>query len=41
VSHNGTSLELQARVSAAVRAGVVRIAAEHAGELGGSVEVAK
>jgi anaerobic selenocysteine-containing dehydrogenase len=41
VSHNGTSLELQARVSVAVRAGVVRIAAEHAGELGGSVEVAK
>jgi predicted molibdopterin-dependent oxidoreductase YjgC len=41
VSHNGTSLELQARVSAAVRAGVVRIAAEHAGELGGRVEVAK
>jgi NADH-quinone oxidoreductase subunit G len=41
VSHNGTSLELQARVSAALRAGVVRIAAEHAGELGGTVEVAK
>jgi predicted molibdopterin-dependent oxidoreductase YjgC len=41
VSHNGTSLELQARVSAALRAGVVRIAAEHAGELGGTVEVTK
>jgi predicted molibdopterin-dependent oxidoreductase YjgC len=41
VSHNGTSLELQARVNAALRAGVVRIAAEHAGELGGTVEVAK
>jgi NADH-quinone oxidoreductase subunit G len=41
VSHNGTSLELQARVNAALRAGIVRIAAEHAGELGGRVEVAK
>jgi predicted molibdopterin-dependent oxidoreductase YjgC len=41
VSHNGTSLELRARVDRALRAGVVRIAAEHAGELGGSVEVAK
>ncbi|HSS81012.1 MAG TPA: molybdopterin-dependent oxidoreductase, partial [Gaiellaceae bacterium] len=41
VSHNGTSLELQARVNRALRAGVVRIAAEHAGELGGTVEVAK
>jgi NADH-quinone oxidoreductase subunit G len=41
VSHNGTSLELQARVNAALRAGAVRIAAEHAGELGGTVEVAK
>ncbi len=39
VSHNGTSLELRARVNAALRAGVVRIAAEHAGELGGTVEV--
>jgi len=41
VSHNGTSLELQARIDGALRAGVVRIAAEHAGELGGTVEVAK
>ena len=41
VSHNGTSLELRARIDGALRAGVVRIAAEHAGELGGSVEVAK
>jgi len=41
VSHNGTSLELQARVNAALRAGAVRVAAEHAGELGGTVEVAK
>jgi len=41
VSHNGTSLELQARVNRGLRAGVVRIAQEHAGELGGTVEVAK
>jgi NADH-quinone oxidoreductase subunit G len=41
VSHNGTSVELQARVNGALRSGVVRIAAEHAGELGGNVEVAK
>jgi NADH-quinone oxidoreductase subunit G len=41
VSHNGTSVELQARVNAALRAGVVRIAQEYAGELGGTVEVAK
>ena len=41
VSHNGTSIELRARVSRSVREGVVRIAAEHAGELGGRVEVSK
>jgi NADH-quinone oxidoreductase subunit G len=41
VSHNGTSVELRARVNAALRAGVARIAREHAGELGGNVEVAK
>jgi NADH-quinone oxidoreductase subunit G len=41
VSHNGTSLELQARVNAALRPGVVRIANEHSAELGGMVEVAK
>ncbi len=41
VSHNGTSLELRARVKRDLRAGVVRIPAEHAGDLGGSVEVAK
>jgi anaerobic selenocysteine-containing dehydrogenase len=41
VSHNGTSLELRARVSRAVREGVVRIPLEHAGDLGGTVEVAK
>jgi NADH-quinone oxidoreductase subunit G len=41
VSHNGTSLELRARVSRDVRQGVARIAAEHAGDLGGAVEVSK
>ncbi|HEY7017793.1 MAG TPA: molybdopterin-dependent oxidoreductase [Gaiellaceae bacterium] len=41
VSHNGTSVELRARVNRSLRAGVVRIAAEHAGDLGGTVEVAK
>jgi NADH-quinone oxidoreductase subunit G len=41
VSHNGTSLELRARISRDVRQGVARIAAEHAGDLGGAVEVAK
>jgi NADH-quinone oxidoreductase subunit G len=41
VSHNGTSVQLRARVNRSLRAGVVRIPAEHAGELGGEVEVAK
>jgi NADH-quinone oxidoreductase subunit G len=41
VSHNGTSVQLRARVSRELRDGVVRIAAEHAGDLGGMVEVAK
>ena len=41
VSHNGTSLELRARVSRSLRAGIVRIASEYAGDLGGRVEVAK
>jgi NADH-quinone oxidoreductase subunit G len=41
VSHNGTSVELRARVNGALRAGIARIPAEHAGELGGRVEVAK
>jgi hypothetical protein len=41
VSHNGTSLELRARISRGLREGVVRIANEHAGELGGRVEVKK
>ena len=39
MSHNGTSVELRARVSSSVREGVVRIAQQHAGELGGRVEV--
>jgi NADH-quinone oxidoreductase subunit G len=41
VQHNGTSLELRARVTKSLREGVVRIPAEHAGELGGRVEVVK
>ncbi|HSB39748.1 MAG TPA: 2Fe-2S iron-sulfur cluster-binding protein [Gaiellaceae bacterium] len=41
VSHDGTALELRARVSRDLRAGIVRIATEHAGTLGGRVEVAK
>ena len=41
VSHNGTSLELRARVSRELREGVARVASEHAGELGGRVEVKK
>ena len=39
VSHNGHSIELRARVSRGLRPGVVRIASEHAGDLGGMVEV--
>jgi len=40
VSHNGTSVELRARVTSAVRAGVVLVPEEHAeGLRGGSVEV--
>ena len=39
VSHNGTSVALKARVNRALRSGIVRVAAEHAGELGGAVEV--
>jgi NADH-quinone oxidoreductase subunit G len=41
VSHNGTSLQLRARITKTLREGVVRIPAEHAGELGGQVEVNK
>ena len=41
VSHDGTLLALRARVNRGVRAGVVRIPIEHAGDLGGAVEVAK
>jgi NADH-quinone oxidoreductase subunit G len=39
VTHNGTSVELRARVGRGLRPGVVRIASEHAGDLGGLVEV--
>ena len=41
VSHNGTSLQLYARVSRGLRTGVARIPIEHAGDLGGGVEVTK
>jgi NADH-quinone oxidoreductase subunit G len=41
VSHNGTSLQLRARITKSLREGIVRIPAEHAGELGGQVEVGK
>jgi NADH-quinone oxidoreductase subunit G len=41
VEHNGTSLLLQAWIARDLREGVVRIPAEHAGDLGGEVEVAK
>jgi anaerobic selenocysteine-containing dehydrogenase len=41
VGSNGTSRELQARVNRRLRAGVVRIAEEHAAGLDGHVEVAK
>jgi NADH-quinone oxidoreductase subunit G len=39
VSHNGSSVELQARLNPELGRGVVRIAAEHAGDLGGLVEI--
>ena len=39
VSAGGVIVELRARVSRTVRAGVARVAQEHAGELLGSVEV--
>ncbi len=41
VRSNGTSVTLRARIEGDVRAGVVRIAEEHAGELQPQVEVAK
>jgi NADH-quinone oxidoreductase subunit G len=41
VRSNGTSVTLRARVERELRAGVVRIAEEHAGDLQPSVEVAK
>jgi NADH-quinone oxidoreductase subunit G len=41
VRSNGTSLDLRARVSRALRAGVVRVADEHAGDLHREVEVVK
>jgi NADH-quinone oxidoreductase subunit G len=41
VHSNGTSVSLRARVSADLRAGIVRIADEHAGELQPQVEVSR
>ncbi len=39
VSHNGTSVQLRAQIAKDLRAGIVRIAREHAGDLRGTVEV--
>jgi hypothetical protein len=39
VSSNGTSVTLRARVNPDLRAGVVRIADEHAGDLQTNVEL--
>jgi predicted molibdopterin-dependent oxidoreductase YjgC len=39
VSSNGTSVELRARIARDLRAGVVRVAQEHAGDLHPVVEV--
>jgi NADH-quinone oxidoreductase subunit G len=41
VEHNGTSLQLRARITRDLREGVARIPSEHAGDLGGEVEVKK
>jgi predicted molibdopterin-dependent oxidoreductase YjgC len=41
VSHNGTSVELRARISRDLADGLARIAQQHAGDLGGRVEVSK
>jgi NADH-quinone oxidoreductase subunit G len=41
ISSNGTSVTLRARIEQELRAGVVQIAEEHAGDLQPSVEVAK
>jgi NADH-quinone oxidoreductase subunit G len=41
VEHDGTSLQLRARITRDLREGVVRIPSEHAGDLGGEVEVKK
>jgi anaerobic selenocysteine-containing dehydrogenase len=39
VSSNGTSLELRARIARDLRAGVVRVPRDHAGDLHATVEV--
>ena len=41
ISHNGTSVELRARISRELDAGAVRIPDDHAGELHGAVKVKK
>jgi anaerobic selenocysteine-containing dehydrogenase len=41
VSHNGTSVELRARVSRSLPEGVVRVAREHAADLEQSVAVTR
>jgi NADH-quinone oxidoreductase subunit G len=41
VSHVGAVRQLRARVNPSLRPGIARIASEHAGELGGLVEVTK
>jgi hypothetical protein len=41
VRSNGTSVTLRARIDRELRAGVVRIADEHAGDLQAAVELAK
>jgi NADH-quinone oxidoreductase subunit G len=39
VGHNGTGVQLRARIEPSLRAGVARVPNEHAGDLGGMVEV--
>jgi hypothetical protein len=41
VTHAALARELRARINPSLRPGIVRVASEHAGELGGEVEVRK
>jgi hypothetical protein len=41
VTHIAVVRELRARINPSLRPGIARIASEHAGELGGLVEVVK